>query len=115
VEGSDGGEDRRRIRRDLPEHQREIVEALRRIVRAAAPPAIESIKWAQPVYEIAGPCAHVKAFKCAVNCGFWRGADLDDPSGLVVGTGGRMRHQQVLALPDIDVRHLGGLLSRRFS
>ena len=46
---------------------------LQRIVRAAAPDAKESIKWAQPVYESDGPFSYFKAFKNSVNFGFWRG------------------------------------------
>ncbi len=62
------------------------------IVQKAAPEASESIKWAQPVYESNGPFAYIKAFKNAVNFGFWRGVDLDDPQGLLAGDGDKMRH-----------------------
>jgi hypothetical protein len=35
---------------------------------------------------------YVNAFKSHVNVGFFYGADLDDPAGLLEGTGKRMRH-----------------------
>jgi len=35
---------------------------------------------------------YVDAFSAHVNVGFFHGADLDDPSGLLEGTGKRMRH-----------------------
>jgi hypothetical protein len=38
------------------------------------------------------PFAHVAAFSAHANIGFFHGADLDDPSGLLHGTGKRMRH-----------------------
>lgn len=35
---------------------------------------------------------YVNAFSAHVNVGFFNGADLDDPAGLLEGTGKRMRH-----------------------
>ena len=82
--------------------QAEVVEALRKIVMEAAPDAAESIKWAQPVYESNGPFAYMKAFKSSVNFGFWRGIDLDDPKGLLQGSGDKMRHVKLSSTDDID-------------
>ena len=36
--------------------------------------------------------AYVNAFKSHVNVGFFHGASLDDPTGLLQGSGKRMRH-----------------------
>lgn len=36
--------------------------------------------------------AYVNAFTSHVNVGFFRGSSLDDPAGLLAGTGKRMRH-----------------------
>jgi hypothetical protein len=80
----------------------EIVSALRKLIREAAPDATESIKWGQPVYELNGPFAHMKAFKSHVNFGFWRGAEMEDPKGFLTGTGDRMRHVELRSLADID-------------
>jgi hypothetical protein len=82
--------------------QAELVKSVRAIVKKAAPEARESIKWAQPVYESEGPFAYIKAFKNAVNFGFWRGVDLDDPQGLLSGDGEKMRHVKLASLEDID-------------
>jgi hypothetical protein len=38
------------------------------------------------------PFGYVNVFTAHVNVGFFRGADLDDPSGLLEGGGKRMRH-----------------------
>jgi hypothetical protein len=70
----------------------ETVSALRRVVDDAAPAATSTIKWAQPVWESNGPFAYVKAFSRSVNIGFWRGAQLDDPAGILEGEGDRMKH-----------------------
>ena len=66
--------------------------SLRRIVDAAVPNASSTIKWAQPVWESDGPFAYIKAFERSVNIGFWRGAELDDPGGVLEGEGERMKH-----------------------
>jgi hypothetical protein len=82
--------------------QAEIVSKVRSIVRAAAPDAQESIKWAQPVYETNGPVCYIKAFKKSVNFGFWRGVDLEDPRGLLKGSGEKMRHVPLTSTDEID-------------
>lgn len=82
--------------------QAEIARKLRAIVKAAAPKASESIKWAQPVYELNGPFAYFKAFKNTVNFGFWRGADLEDPQGLLEGSGEKMRHVKLGKVEEVD-------------
>lgn len=45
--------------------------------------------------------AYVDAFTAHVNVGFFRGAELADPAGLLEGSGKRMRH--VKLRPDRDV------------
>lgn len=82
--------------------QQDVAARVRGIVRDAAPEALEGIKWAQPVYEVNGPLCYMKAFKKAVNFGFWRGAELDDPRGLLQGTGEKMRHVKLHGPEDID-------------
>jgi hypothetical protein len=82
--------------------QAEIVSEVRKIVLAAVPEAEEAIKWAQPVYSVNGPFAYIKAFKSSVNFGFWRGVDIDDPGGLLQGSGEKMRHVKLTNLDDVD-------------
>ena len=82
--------------------QAEIVVEVRQIILEAAPEADESIKWAQPVYEINGPFAYLKAFKNSVNFGFWRGVDFNDLEGLLQDTGEKMRHFKLANLDDIN-------------
>jgi hypothetical protein len=47
--------------------------------------------------------AYVNAFKRHVNVGFFHGASLDDPAGLLEGSGKRMRH--VKLVPGREVNH----------
>jgi hypothetical protein len=86
----------------LDDWRGEVVAAVRGVIREAAPDARESIKWAQPVYESNGPFAYIKAFPTSVNLGFWRGAELDDEDGRLVGEGDRMRHVKLGGTGDVD-------------
>jgi len=86
----------------IEDWQGEIVSKVRNIILKTAPEADEAIKWAQPVYSVNGPFAYIKAFKNSVNFGFWRGVDIQDPAGLLQGTGEKMRHVKLLSLEDIN-------------
>ncbi len=88
--------------KSLGDWRGQVVEELDALIRQAVPGATGSIKWAQPVYEQDGPFAYVKAFSNAVNLGFWRGVDLDDPGGLLEGAGDRMRHVKIGSPDDVN-------------
>ncbi len=75
-------------------------------ILAAAPGSTVSIKWSQPVFDLGGPFAYVKAFRTSVNVGFWRGAELDDPEVRLSGDGDRMRHLKLTAAGQLDVDRL---------
>ena len=87
-----------------------IVKRLRAIVRRAAPGAKESVKWAQPVFEYNGPFCYIRAHSKHVNLGFFRGAEISDPKGILEGTGASMRHVKVASMADVDVKDLGKLI-----
>ena len=86
---------------DLDGWQAEVVATLRRLIRDTAPDATESIKWSQPVFEANGPFCYIRAFKSHVNFGFWRGAEIADPQGLLEGSGDKMRHVKLSGAEDI--------------
>jgi len=54
--------------------------------------------------------AYVAAFSAHVNVGFFQGASLPDPAGLLQGTGKRMRHVKVRWGEPIDEAALGRLI-----
>ena len=54
--------------------------------------------------------AYVDAFNAHVNIGFYRGALLDDPAGLLEGAGKRMRHVKVRWGAPLDEHALQALL-----
>lgn len=86
----------------LESWQRQVIAALRRLIRRAAPEAVETIKWGQPVFEDGGPFAYLRPAGSHITFGFWRGAELDDPAGVLEGSGDRMRHVKLHDAGDID-------------
>jgi hypothetical protein len=80
-----------------------IVKELVSIVENAGSGGEKGIKWSQPVFwDDNGPYCFIKAHKEHVNIGFWRGADMKDPKGLLEGTGAKMRHIKIKSTNDID-------------
>jgi hypothetical protein len=61
------------------------------------------------------PFGYVNAFRAHVNVGFFTGADLPDPMGLLQGTGRRMRHVKVKPGDDLDVAALGALIAAAYA
>lgn len=54
--------------------------------------------------------AYVNAFTSHVNVGFFRGAELTDPAGLLQGTGKSMRHVKLAPGTEIDASALTRLI-----
>lgn len=65
-----------------PEVQ-ELVQALRRLVREAAPDVQETFKWSQPCFELRGILCSIMPHGDYVRLQFWRGAELPDSQGLL--------------------------------
>jgi hypothetical protein len=92
--------------------------ATRRAVLAAAPDANELIYDAYNAVSAAysfterlkEAFCHVAAYPGHVNLGFNRGAGLDDPAGILVGTGARIRHVRVSTPADLRAPALRALL-----
>lgn len=60
------------------------------------------------------PFAYVNAFRNHVNIGFFYGSDLLDPSGLLEGTGKRMRHIKLRPGLAIDENYLQSLIEKAY-
>lgn len=58
--------------------------------------------------------AYVNAFTSHVNVGFFRGADLADPKGLLEGTGKVMRHVKLSPERDVDAAALTKLIQTAY-
>jgi Domain of unknown function (DU1801) len=57
------------------------------------------------------PFGYVNAFKAHANVGFFHGAMLADPAGLLEGTGKRMRHVKLRPGEELDEVALGELIA----
>ena len=57
---------------------------------------------------------YVDAFSAHVNLGFFHGADLDDPAGLLEGAGKRMRHVKVRWGQPVDAAALNALIASAY-
>ena len=80
---------------------RPIAESLRRLILEADPDLSESIKWGNPTFERGGKVCYLAATKAYVSLGFFNGAALTDPEGIIEGTGKKMRHVKLRVLEDI--------------
>ena len=58
--------------------------------------------------------AYVNAFKAHVNVGFFRGAEIADPKGLLEGTGKFMRHVKLRPERDVDAAALMKLIETAY-
>ncbi len=66
---------------------RPILERIRKAVHRGCPDIEERIKWGLPSFEKAGMVCGMAAFKGHATFGFWRGAELPDPEGILKGRG----------------------------
>ena len=61
------------------------------------------------------PFAYVNVFRAHVNVGFFRGADLEDSTCLLEGTGKRMRHVKLKPDAAVDAAALSTLIDAAYS
>jgi hypothetical protein len=97
--------------RDQPPKNRAIIRALRKFVKAVEPQLSEAVKWGNGCW-LAGaePVAYVYSDAGLVQFGFFSGAALRDPRGLLEGKGQYVRHIKVRGSTDIDELAFGALL-----
>ena len=58
--------------------------------------------------------AYVNAFKAHVNVGFFRGAEISDPTGLLEGTGKYMRHVKLRPDGTVDAAAVAKLIETAY-
>ena len=58
---------------------------------------------------------YVNAFKAHVNVGFFRGAEIADPEGLLEGTGKFMRHVKLMPQSDVNATALTNLIKTAYA
>ena len=90
---------------------RTLIRALRKFVKRAAPQLQESVKWGNGCWlkgEV--PVSYVYSAPDHVQFGFFRGASLKDPKGLLRGKGQYVRHVRVTRPSEFDVKAVRALL-----
>jgi hypothetical protein len=61
------------------------------------------------------PFGYVNVFRAHANVGFFYGAELEDPTGLLEGSGKRMRHVKVKPGVDLDSAALDALIGTAYA
>ncbi len=90
-----------------------IIRALRKFVKRTAPALAEAVKWGNGCWiGQSGAVAYVYSAPDHVQFGLFRGAQLEDPKGLLEGKGAYVRHTKLRAVSDIDGRALAALLKQ---
>lgn len=86
-----------------PKEQKEIMEIIRGLIHQNVGQVTEEYKWSRPVFRTNEDFAYLQANKQHVNLGFYRGFEmLNDPKGLLEGTGKSMRHIKLKSVAEID-------------
>ncbi|HEY7588681.1 MAG TPA: DUF1801 domain-containing protein [Thermoplasmata archaeon] len=95
----------------LPKEQRPIVEALRDFILSGAPHLEEKVKWGNPTYIGKTNVCWILAYRDHVDFGFFRGAVLPDPQGVLEGTGKGLRHVKIYTIEDVKRKPLKPLMT----
>ena len=96
---------------DQPAKNQRLIRALRRFVKDVAPSLVESVKWGNGCWlKGTAPVVYVYSDKEWVQLGFFRGATLKDPNGLLEGKGEYVRHIKVRKPSDIEPKTFGALV-----
>ena len=98
---------------DQPPRNQTIIRALRKLVRRLSPQLRESVKWGNGCW-VKGdaPVSYVYSAPDHVQFGFFHGATLKDPKGLLLGKGKFVRHIRLLKTADIDERACAALVKQ---
>lgn len=111
-----------RLDREIDAWRPEPVDALRGIartwfdhMRGCGADVRELMHDSCPVACVAdAPFGYVNAFRAHVSVGFFHGAALDDPAGLLEGAGKRMRHVKLGGAHEVDAAALGELIAAAY-
>jgi len=90
-----------------------IIRALRKFVKGAEPSLAEAVKWGNGCWVGKnGPVAYVYSDTDLVQFGFFHGAALKDPKGLLEGKAQYVRHIKLRSTSGIDEKALSALLAQ---
>lgn len=107
------------VQRWLHEHSDELGAIARQwfeVIRGCGDDVRELLHDGQPTACVGDAAfAYVDAFKAHVNVGFYCGAELADPNGLLEGTGKFMRHVKLRPERPVDAAALGRLIEAAYA
>jgi hypothetical protein len=87
---------------NAPEPHQQIMQAIRTLIHQQVPGVVEEYKWSRPVFRAAKDFAYLQANKQYVTLGFTGDlSKLDDPQGLLEGTGKTMRHIKIRNMQEL--------------
>jgi hypothetical protein len=102
--------------REQPGELRAIAQRWFTIMRACGADVRELMHDDQPTACVGDAAfAYVDAFTAHVNVGFFRGAEIADPAGLLEGTGKFMRHVKLRPGRDVDAAALMKLIETAYT
>ncbi len=96
----------------IPAGQHAVVRALHDAILKAAPHLAASLKWGNLTFRAEQNVCAIVAHKQHVNLQLWGGTNLQDPRGLLMGTGKTMRHVKLLMDANIDWHYVSGLVKQ---
>ena len=101
---------------EQPDELADIARAWFDVVRGCGDDVRELIHDDQPTACVGDAAfAYVDAFSAHVNVGFFQGAELDDPAGLLEGTGKFMRHVKIKPGRPVNETALRALIERAYA
>ncbi len=101
--------------RSIEPGKRALVQTLRRLVTARAPHLVELMKWGNVCWVGAGNVCLIHVGDDVLDFGFFMGASLPDPAGILVGNGKYLRMVKVRKAADIRPRLLAGVIASAVS
>ena len=112
VKASRGKRLKKRVHvRDENPELRKVVGGLRSFVKKCVPGTKETVNsWGIPTFERKDPFCFFMVGKKHVTFGFHSGTSLDDPEGLLEGTGKNIRHVKLRTVEDVEQKGLKNLV-----
>lgn len=91
-----------------------LVKDLRNLVLESVPDFAEVVSWANLGYQI-----QKKRYVCVISpnkahVNLWRGKELEDPQGMLQGTGRKLMHVKIASLRDIKSDALKALIKEAY-
>lgn len=96
----------------IPAEQHALIRSLDAMISKSVPTLTASLKWGNLTYHGENNVCSLVSHKHHVNLQIWGGARLNDPRGLLTGTGKDMRHIKLVSETDVDSKYIADLLKQ---